>query len=90
MVYPNYIDSTKTVAEGRMISKAAGEAAWGTRHLVSLFVYACVTPFGVTICPCISPACPNPNVVEMMEACEALKLPAQIEVGEGVQRWLPV
>jgi hypothetical protein len=36
MVYPNYIDATKTVAEGRMVSKAEGE--WQERIIVSSVV----------------------------------------------------
>lgn len=56
-MYPNYLNSKKTTAEGRRIPKSA--------------------------------ACEDPTVVEMLDCCKYLKLPAEIEQDKCYSRdWL--
>lgn len=56
VIYPNYLDSKKTVAEGRRIP--------------------------------LDKACESPNVVEMLDSCKHLKIPAEIQNKHYPRDWM--
>lgn len=78
ILYPNYINAGKTIAEGRRISKEKGAySTWPKADNISIqSVYPCKLT-----CIVWYAACEKPNAGEIFDCCtKGLKLTAQLEV----------
>lgn len=75
IIYPNYLNIKKTVAEGRRIPKDKGQ----------LFIHSASSISVSDIKIWWSAACDNPQLIEMLDSCtKGLKLAAELEVRHAV------